>query len=137
MASSEALYQAAERRVEQLTLGLGAAGSIGSGIRWGWKAALGFALGVVLAWLNFRWLKQGVYALAQVSRAQMGQPKPRVPLAVYAKLFGRLALLLGIVYVILSRSLLPAEAIVAGLFVLVGAVLVVVVWIVIQGWRAA
>jgi hypothetical protein len=136
MTSSEALYQAAERRIERLTLGLGAAASIGSGIRWGWKTALGLALGAVLAWLNFRWLKLGVYALAQLSRAQMGQPNPRVPLAIYAKFFGRLALLLGIVYVILSRSLLPAEAVLAGLFVLVGAVLAVVVWTVIQGWRA-
>jgi hypothetical protein len=59
-----------------------------------------------------------------------------VPRVVYAKFFGRLALLLGIVYVILSRSLVPAEAVIAGLFVLVGAVLAVVAWVVIQGWRA-
>jgi len=40
------------------------------------------------------------------------------------KFFGRFALLLLVVYVILSRSLLPVAAVVAGMFALVAAVMI-------------
>ena len=56
----EAYYAAAERRIEYMTLGLGAAGAICAAVMWTPRAALGVAAGAVLAWLNFRWMKQGV-----------------------------------------------------------------------------
>jgi hypothetical protein len=47
---------------------------------------------------------------------------------VYAKFFGRFALLLVVVYVILSRSWLPVAAVVGGLFAVVVAVMIELMW---------
>ena len=59
----------------------------------------------------------------------------RVPRFVYAKFFGRFALLLVAVYVILSRSWLPVTAVFAGLFAVVAAVLIELMWELLRGWR--
>lgn len=101
--------------------------------RWGWQASVGVALGGALSWLNFRWLKQGVETLVRVSTAQAVADRARVPRSVYVKFFGRFALLLIIAYAILSRSLLPAAAVVAGLFSLVAAVMIEMVWGLVRG----
>jgi hypothetical protein len=116
-------YRGAEKRIEWFTALLGAAAAIVAALRWGWGAGIGLALGAALSWLNFRWLKQGVGALVEVAAAQTGTDKPRVPRSVYLKFFGRFGLLLLAVYVILSRSILPAAAVLAGLFAVVAAVL--------------
>jgi ATP synthase I chain len=135
MAAPDSFYRAAERRIEWLTLGLGFAAAGYAYVRWDWHASAGVALGALLAWINFRWLKQGVAALVEVSAAQAGSEHARVPLGVYLKFFGRFALLLGVVYVILSRSILPAAAVLAGLFALVGAVLLEVIFQLLRGKR--
>jgi len=123
VADEEDFYRAAERRIEWLTLGLGAGAAALVGLRYGGRAALGLALGAVLAWLNYRWLKQAVGVMTQLAAAQSEASRIRVPRRVYVKFFGRFALLIIIVYVILSRSLLPAGALLAGLFALAAAVL--------------
>jgi hypothetical protein len=123
MAGDDSVYRGAEKRIEWFTALVGAIAAIATAVRWGWGAGIGLALGAALSWLNFRWLKQGVGALVKVSTAQTGSDKPRVPRSVYLKFFGRFGLLLLVVYVILSRSILPAAAVLAGLFALVAAVL--------------
>jgi hypothetical protein len=123
MADPDSFYAAAERRIEWLTLALGTAGAAFAAVRWGWRPGAGVALGAALTWLNFRWLKQGVGALVAVSTAQAGSEQVRVPRTVYLKFFGRFALLLVVVYVILSRSLLPLAAVLGGLFAVVAAVM--------------
>lgn len=123
MTEGDAFYRAAERRIEYLTLGLGAAATLVAAVRWGWRAGAGLALGAALAWVNYRWLKQGVAALVKLSAEQAGAEQARVPKRVYLKFFGRFALLIVVVYAILSRSLLPAAAVLAGLFALAAAVL--------------
>lgn len=128
-------YSSAERRIEWLTLGLGLACAIYTLIRWGWRPSAGVALGAALAWLNFRWLKQGVGALVKLSTAQAGEEHPRVPGTVYVKFFGRYALLLGVVYVILSRSLLPVAAVLAGLFAVIAAVMIELMWELVRSGR--
>jgi ATP synthase I subunit len=95
------------------------------------------AVGAVLAWVNFRWLKQGVTALVKVSTAQAGSEHARVPVSVYAKFFGRFALLLVVVYVILSRSLLPVAAVLGGLFAVVAAVMIELMWELVRGKHGA
>ena len=122
MATPDIDYTAAERRIEYWTLGLGAVVAIVTLLRWGWRAALGVALGAALGWINYRWLKQGVATLARLATAQAGAPAPRVPKQVYLKFFGRYVLLIGFIYVILSRSWLPAIAVLAGFSTLVAAV---------------
>jgi hypothetical protein len=128
MAESDTLYAVAEQRIEWLTLALGLAASVLALAVWGARSGAGVLLGAALAWLNFRWLKQGVNALVKISTAQAGAERPRVPPSVYVKFFGRYALLLAVVYVILSRSWLPVAAVVGGLFAVIAAVMIELVW---------
>ena len=135
MEAPDTFYRAAERRIEWLTLGLGLAATLFAAVRWGWAWGGGVLCGAVFTWINFRWLKQGVDALVRVSAAQHGAEHPRVPRKVYVKFFGRFALLLLAVYVILSRSWLPSAAVMAGLFVVVGAVLAELIFELVRGGR--
>jgi uncharacterized membrane protein YagU involved in acid resistance len=128
MAESDSIYVAAENRIEWLTVAFGVAGALFVLLRWGWRPGAGVALGAVLAWLNFRWLKQGVTALVKVSTAQANSEQARVPVSIYVKFFGRFALLLAVVYVILSRSWLPVAAVLGGLFAVVAAVMIELMW---------
>jgi len=135
MAESDSIYVAAEHRIEWMTLAFGLAGAVFVLLCWGWRPAAGVALGAALAWLNFRWLKQGVTALVKVSTAQANSEHARVPMSVYAKFFGRFALLLVVVYVILSRSWLPVAAVLGGLFAVVAAVMIELMWELVRGRR--
>lgn len=128
MGTSDAFDQAAQRRVEWLTLGLGAAAALVMAAGWGWREAVGVAAGAALSWLNYRWLKQGVKSLVQASLAQADAPPLRPPRRVYVKFLTRVALLLGVLYVILTRSSALAGAVLAGLFCLVAAVLLELVY---------
>jgi hypothetical protein len=128
VAESDSIYVAAEHRIEWMTLAFGLAGAAFTLLRWGWRPGAGVALGAALAWLNFRWLKQGVTAIVKVSTAQRNSEHARVPVSIYVKFFGRFALLLVVVYVILSRSLLPVAAVVGGLFAVVAAVMIELLW---------
>ena len=121
------------KRIEFLTLGLGAAVSPFVGARWGWLAAVGFLVGVLVSWINFRWLKQGVSALARAATAQAGEENVRIPKRVYIKLIGRYVLLLAVLCGILLGSWLPGGAVLAGLFAVVAAVLVDMVYRLFRG----
>ena len=68
----DAAYRAAERRIERLTLGIGVVAALYSAWRWSWAHAAGILVGTALAWINYRWLKQGLDALAKLSTAQEG-----------------------------------------------------------------
>jgi hypothetical protein len=128
VAESDSIYVAAEHRIEWMTLAFGLAGAALTLLRWGWRPGAGVALGAALAWLNFRWLKQGVTAIVKVSTAQRNSEHARVPVSIYVKFFGRFALLLVVVYVILSRSWLPVAAVLGGLFAVVAAVMIELMW---------
>jgi hypothetical protein len=133
MADSDSMYVTAEHRIEWMTIVFGLAGAMFAVVHWGWRPGAGVALGAALAWLNFRWLKQGVTALVRISTAQLDSERARVPLSIYAKFFGRFALLLVAVYVILSRSLLPVAAVLGGLFAVVAAVMIELMWELVRG----
>jgi hypothetical protein len=135
MAESDSIYVAAEHRIEWMTLAFGLAGAVFVLHRWGGRPAAGVALGATLAWLNFRWLKQGVSALVKVSTAQANAEHARVPVSIYVKFFGRFALLLVVVYVILSRSWMPVAAVLGGLFAVVAAVMIELMWELVRGRR--
>ena len=135
MAEPDSIYLDAEHRIEWMTLAFGLAGASFVLLRWGWRPGTGVALGAALAWLNFRWLKQGVTALVRLSTAQAGSEHARVPVSVYVKFFGRFALLLVVVYVILSHSLLPVAAVFGGLFAVVAAVMIELMWELVRGRR--
>jgi hypothetical protein len=116
------------RRVEWLTLTLGGGGTALAGWRWGWRGALGVALGTLLSWVNFRWLKGGVHAFGKTAIEQTGPEAARVPRGALAKFIGRFALLLVAVYVILTRSWVPPVAFFAGLFASAAGVVVALVY---------
>ena len=104
------------RRIEWLTLALGALGSAWASRHWGWRGAVGLAIGAVLSWVNFRWLKGSVYEFGRAATAQAAGEVTRVPKGAFIKMFGRFVLLLGAVYVILTRSWVPAVPVLTGLF---------------------
>jgi hypothetical protein len=124
MLNDEAFYAAAERRIEYLTIAIGVIASLAVAVHWGMKSGAGLGAGAVLSWINYRWMKQGVNALAKLSTAQAGAEKARVPPSVYFKFIGRYALLIVVAYVILRGFSLPAASVLAGLFVVVAAVIV-------------
>lgn len=131
--ASDAAYRAAERRIERLTLVIGAAAALYSGWRWSWAHAVGILAGTALAWINYRWLKQGLDALAKLSTAQEGPEKVRVPKRVYAKFIGRYALIIVVVCVIFLGSLLPPISVLGGLFALVAAALLGILYELVRG----
>lgn len=90
--------------------------------------ATGLAIGAVLAWLNFRWLKRGLDALVLASEAQQGREKPQVPLATYFTAIFRYGLLALAVYVIFKYLHVPLGSMVVGLCALAAATMAASVW---------
>lgn len=82
------------------------------------RAGCGVAMGTLLAWLNYRWLDQGLGALVTAALAQQGRPQPRVPLSVYLKFGGRYLLIGLAVYVIVFYFAVPLLPILLGLLAL-------------------
>lgn len=137
--SAEDVYSRAVARIGVTTIAIGLAASFYMLFTRGWRAALAIAIGAALAWINFRWLKGGVSAIAAPAAAQADgnpPPVPRVRLSAFAKFIGRFALLLGVVYVILSCSLLPAIPLLAGLFATVAAALMQMILLLGAGLRS-
>jgi len=114
----------AERRIAWLTLVLGFAAAGVAAFALSPAAAAGVAAGALLAWMNFRWLRQGVDALAQVATTPAGGERPRISTWVYAKLFGRYVLIGVVLYVMVFRLSVPAWSILAGLLALGAAAMV-------------
>lgn len=112
---TEADSSAVERRIEYFLLGSGAMMTAISAIGWGIRSGEGAAMGTGMCWLNFRWLKQGAAAVIRLGMAQAGAEVVRVPRILHAKFFGRLVLLLVMVYAILVWLRLPPIATLCGL----------------------
>lgn len=110
-----------------MTLALAGLGAAWAGRRWGWRGSAGLIIGAALSWLNFRWLKGSVQAFGRAATAQAGAANVRIPVGAYLKFFGRFALLLGILYVILTHSWLPAIPVLAGVFAAPAATVVALV----------
>ncbi|MGH9563662.1 MAG: hypothetical protein ACRD3S_19585, partial [Terracidiphilus sp.] len=98
---SEVESAAIERRMEFLVLAAGAAIAISSAAGWGWRAGIAAAIGLLLCWVNVRWLRDGAAVLVQIGAAQAEASRVKVPGGLRAKFFGRLVLLLGATYAIL------------------------------------
>jgi ATP synthase I chain len=119
----EAFYAAAERRIEYLTLGIGAAAATFAAIFWSASAGAGVGMGALLSWINFRWMRHGIGVLTRLSVAQENAVKPRVAKMTYVKLIGRYALMIVAAYVILRGFGSMTEGLLCGLFAAVAAVL--------------
>jgi small-conductance mechanosensitive channel len=130
--AEEVAGAATERRIAWLTLLIGfvAAAIVALVHQRSWAA--GSAIGTVLAWLNFRWLKRGLDALVLASEAQQGREKPQVPLATYFTALFRYGLLALAVYVIFKYLHVPIGSMVVGLCALAAATLAASVWEILQ-----
>jgi len=90
--------------------------------------AAGLAIGAILAWLNFRWLKRSLDALVVVSTAQEGREKPKVPVTTYLAALFRYGLLGLAVYVIFVFLHVPLGSMIVGFCALAAAAIVASVW---------
>jgi hypothetical protein len=117
-----------ERRIAWLTLLFGfAAAAVTAALRHNLWAA-GLAVGTVLGWLNFRWLKSALDALVVVSTAQEGRAKPRVPITTYVAALFRYGLLGFTVYVIFMFLHVPLGSMILGFCAFAAAAIVASVW---------
>ena len=112
---AQLLGEETERRIAWLTLGFGfvAAAITGAVYRRDW--AIGIAAGSALAWLNFRWLAQGLDALVIDSTAQSSSQKPQVPVVTYFLAAFRYALIALCVYGIFKFLSVPLVSLLLGL----------------------
>lgn len=108
--------------------GLAVAGTLVAGATEGMRFGAGLALGAALAILNYFWLHQAVAALFSAGRA-------RVPASVIAKFALRYPLAIAGLYLLYKTGWLPFTAILAGLFVPVGGVLIEAIIQIRQGLR--
>ncbi len=116
-ASSPSLVRALqfESRIAYLTLILGAAAALATAYFHGWRWGAGILTGAILSWLNFRWLKQGMDALAAASVAQSTRGKAKVPLGIYFRAAFRYLLIGSAVYVIFRVLHVPVLSMIIGL----------------------
>lgn len=120
-----ARYRQSEAWISHLTLILGALAGALVGFWHNWRWGAGIMIGAALAWLNFRWLKQGLDALTQAVAAQGRQKKGSVSTIAYIKGLFRYALIALMVYVIFKYLNVPVLSMILGLCALGAATLVV------------
>ncbi|HMI53933.1 MAG TPA: ATP synthase subunit I [Candidatus Saccharimonadales bacterium] len=112
------LGAATERRISWLTLAVGLAAGVLVGVLRDRVWGLGVAIGGLLAWLNFRWLRRGLDVFLTASTAQGGRTKPAVPLTTYFAAAFRYGLLGLAIYVIFIYLKVPVLSMLVGLFAL-------------------
>jgi small-conductance mechanosensitive channel len=121
-------YLESEKWIARLTLLLGGIAAIPVALFYGFPWGAGILIGAILAWFNFRWLKQGLDALTAASTAQAGQPNPQVPVATYFKALFRYGLIALAVYVIFNYLNVPILSMILGLCALGAATMAVSVY---------
>jgi len=62
---TEAFYVQAMSRISRFMMLVAIAATLGAGLRWGWRVAIGLACGCAIAYLNFIWLERVVSALGE------------------------------------------------------------------------
>jgi ATP synthase I chain len=117
-----------ESRISWLTLLIGFVAALSVALFRGRLWGAGLAIGTVLAWLNFRWLRQGLDALVVASTAQAGREKPAVPLLSYFAMLFRYGLIAFAVYAIFIYLKVPLVSMVVGLCALGAATVVASVY---------
>ena len=122
---SDTFYRQSESRISWLTLALGLLAALPVAVFYSPVWGLGIFIGSALAWLNFRWLKQGLDALTAAATAQQSNEKVSVPIATYFKALFRYALIALCIYVIFKYLHVPALSMVCGLCALGAATILV------------
>jgi small-conductance mechanosensitive channel len=118
-------YPESERRISWLTLALGAVAALPVGYFVGLRWGAGILIGAILAWINFRWLRQGLEALSEAAKAQASQQEVRVPIGTYFRALFRYGLIALAVYVIFEYLHVPLLSMIVGLCALGAATMAV------------
>jgi hypothetical protein len=114
------LFTSSLQRIDRFIPGLAALVSIALGFKAGWPVALGFLVGSAVAYVNFRWLKSTVAALAQAITGHGAHAaRPRVVL----RFLTRFVLIALAAYVIFVSYPVAFHGFLGGLFTPVLAVL--------------
>jgi len=121
-------YLQSEKRIARLTLVLGALAAIPVAWIYGPAWGAGILVGSILAWFNFRWLRQGLDALTTAATAQANRRKPRVPIVTYFKALFRYGLIALAVCVIFKYLNVPILSMILGLCALGAATMAVSVY---------
>ena len=127
-------YHLAEQRIAQLTLIIGALAAAGGCLLYSIRIGAGVLIGALLAWLNFRWLKNGLDAIARISTAQADSPKPKLPIGSLVALLGRYSLLAVFVCAIFIFFKIPVLSMLVGLCALGAATMAASLYEVIRTW---
>ena len=118
-AIADDFYSGALGRIRKSMIVMAMALSAGAWWKFGRGAALGFACGCVIAYLNFQWLKSGVSGLADrvtdTGKRQSGA-------GIVARFLLRYVLLGAAAYAILTSFPASLSGLFAGLFLPVGAI---------------
>jgi hypothetical protein len=110
--SSEEVYSRAVERIPRFMIGVGMALGVAAWWRFGRAAGLGFFGGAVIAFLNFRWLKDGVNGLAD---RVVSAGKPQSGTGVIVRFLMRYVLMGAAAYVILTSFPASLRGLFAGI----------------------
>jgi hypothetical protein len=113
-------YARSLERIQTMMLVLGAAALVTAFIFFGWRIAIGFALGATIAYVNFHWLKKVVAALADLT---IGTGTAASSRGVVHRFLLRYFLMAIVAFVILTVSRESLYGLFAGLFLPVAAIL--------------
>ncbi|HEX6501803.1 MAG TPA: ATP synthase subunit I [Terriglobales bacterium] len=116
---SEAFYSGALDRIRVCMIAAAVIFTAAAWVRYGWRVALGMALGCAVSYLNFYWLKRVVSAMAdRITRTGKGESGKGIVLRFLLRYF-----LMGLAaYAILSVSPASLYGLLAGLFLPVAAI---------------
>ncbi len=110
---AESFYSGAISRIPRFMIVLAVVFSAAAWLRFGWRIALGFACGCVIAYLNFHWLERVVSALADRA-TQSGHRQSSG--GIVARFLLRYLLMAVAAYAIFSVSPASLYGLFAGLF---------------------
>ena len=128
-------YVLTERRIARLTLLLGVVTAAVACFLFSIRVGAGVLIGAVLAWINFRWLKNALDTVTRAATAQSEPSKARVPLGSVFGLIGRYLLLGVSVYVIFIFLGIPILSMLVGLCALGVATIGASLYEVFQSWE--
>jgi hypothetical protein len=134
---SRDVESAAAIRMGWLTLAIGLAAAIGVALCGRAGMGAGVAIGTLLAWLNYRWLKLGVDALVVSATQGEGASQPRVPAGTYLKFAGRYLLIALAVYASVSVLQIPILGMIYGLLALGAAAFVEGIYEIVRDWNSS
>jgi hypothetical protein len=120
-----ARFRLSESLISHLTLVIGLLAAIPVAYFYSPRSGAGILIGSILAWLNFRWLKQGLDVLTAAIAARQ---KGKVPISTYFKAMFRYGLIALAAYVIFKYLNVPVLSMILGLCALGAATMVVSVY---------